>query len=159
MEHHSRDEILRTLTEAGIQASAPRMAIASFVWNTDTHPTAEEVKEEVEKSFPMVSLATVYNTLNLFVEKGLLKEVPDPLQRSVRYDCNTHPHFHFVDISTGRIYDLPSEFLEIKSRLADWDPSIKIQEMEVTLRGHRPSQAPHLKSSKKKTSNQLKEKK
>jgi len=69
----THESIGETLRAHGIQPSAPRMAIANYVWNTKSHPRAEDVKTEVEKTFPMVSLATVYNTLNLFVKKGLLK--------------------------------------------------------------------------------------
>ncbi|MDB5038264.1 MAG: Peroxide stress regulator [Bacteriovoracaceae bacterium] len=126
-----------SLKNAGIQPSASRMAIASFVWNTDSHPTAEEVKIEVEKAFPTVSLATVYNTLNLFVEKGLLKEVQDSNQRSVRYDCNTTPHFHFIDEATGQMMDLDPEVLRISPDLSKLGAEFKIREIEVTLRGRK----------------------
>jgi len=125
------------LEEHEIQPSAPRMAIAQYVWNTCSHPTAEDVKREVEKNFPMVSLATVYNTLKLFVEKGLLKEVPDPERGSVRYDCNTEPHFHFIDEETGEMQDLEPSALKVSPNLQLLDGSYQIREVEVTLKGKR----------------------
>ncbi len=130
-------QIRETLTKAGVQASSPRMAIASFVWNTDSHPTAEEVKTEVEKTFPTVSLATVYNTLRLFVDKGLLREIQDSSTRSIRYDCNMEPHYHFVDEVTGRMYDLMPDLLKMKPDLSRLDSEFKVREIDVTLRGRR----------------------
>ena len=47
--HHSSKQIREALKVAGIQPSASRMAIAAFVWNTTSHPTAEEVKKEVDE--------------------------------------------------------------------------------------------------------------
>ena len=55
----------------------------------------------------MISRATVYNTLNLFAEKGLVRDLhlsPD----SVVFDANTGAHHHFIDEETGRIYDIPA---------------------------------------------------
>lgn len=127
------------------------MAIASYVWGTDTHPTADEVKEEVEKSFPTVSLATVYNTLNLFVEKGLLKEVPDSRGRSIRYDCNTKPHFHFVDEETGRIIDLDAEVLRFDPDLSKLGSEFKVREIEITLRGTTSRGSKNNKKEKRRT--------
>lgn len=130
-------QVRQILKDSGIQPSAPRLAIAKFVWNTTSHPTADEVKFEVEKSFPTVSLATVYNTLNLFVEKGLLKEVKDPNSDRVRYDCNTKPHFHFLDEETGEMLDLDPRALKISPNHEMLGRSFEIKEIEVILRGRR----------------------
>lgn len=147
--HSNPTEVRSALESAGIQASASRMAIASYVWNTDSHPTADEVKEQVEKTFPTVSLATVYNTLNLFVEKGLLKEVPGARGRSLRYDCNTKPHFHFVDEETGQIMDLDPQALRLGPDLSKLGSDYEIREIEITLRGKRKIPAKGLKTNKK----------
>jgi len=134
---HPSVPLRQRLREVGIQPSAPRLAIASYVWNTTSHPTAEEVKEEVEKTFPTVSLATVYNTLRLFVEKGLLREVQDYHTRAIRYDCNTKPHFHFVDSETGEMLDLDPKMLRISPEMSVLGKEFQITEIEVTLHGRR----------------------
>lgn len=130
-----RETIRNSLLSKGIQPSAPRMAIASYVWSTCSHPTAEEVKSEVEKTFPTVSLATVYNTLNLLVEKGLLKEVQDPNIKSVRYDCKTEPHFHFIDEESGQMFDLDPELLPVELQSIKLSKEFEITGIDVTLRG------------------------
>ena len=68
-------DLVKKLRTAGIQPSAQRLAVAQYVLTTDAHPSADEVLEQVHEGFPMLSRATVYNTLNLFVEKGLLRQL------------------------------------------------------------------------------------
>ena len=65
---HDEASILR---EHEINPSAQRIAVARYVLHTDKHPSADEVWTKVKKRYPHISRATVYNTLNLFVEKGL----------------------------------------------------------------------------------------
>ncbi|MHC4923497.1 MAG: Fur family transcriptional regulator, partial [Planctomycetota bacterium] len=63
------------LREAGIRPSAQRLAIAEVVLQGEHHFTADEVHDAARRRVPAVSLATVYNSLHLFVERGLLREV------------------------------------------------------------------------------------
>lgn len=137
IDNKTHKSIREILIEKGIQPSAPRMAIASYVWDTCSHPTADEVKCEVEKVFPTVSLATVYNTLKLFVNKGLLREVQDASFRSVRYDCNMKPHFHFIDESTGEMMDLDPQDLQISPDFIRLGKEFQISGVDVTVRGRR----------------------
>ncbi len=120
------------LLDLDIQVSAPRLAIAAYVLKTEDHPTADEVKTKVEGFFPMVSLATVYNTLNLFVEKGLLKSIRDEKSEAVRYDCNLEPHYHFVDESTGRLMDIHPESVSIEPKLSK---DFEVSSVDVFVRG------------------------
>jgi Fe2+ or Zn2+ uptake regulation protein len=94
------------LQKAGIQPSAQRVAIADYVLHTTEHPTADGVWRRVKARLPYVSRATVYNTLNLFVAKRLLR----PLTLSddaVVFDPNVERHHHFIDEATGTIEDVP----------------------------------------------------
>lgn len=125
------------LQSCGIQASAARLAVADFVLHTNSHPTADEVKEEVEKRTPSVSLATIYNTLNLFVEKGLIKTIRDPRNEKFRYDCNTQPHFHFYDEITGQMMDLDPREVKLSTDYGDLDPQLEVREVDIVLRGRR----------------------
>ena len=61
--------------EHGIQPSAQRVVVAERVLDSEAHPSADQVLAEVTRALPMISRATVYNTLNLLVEKGLLREL------------------------------------------------------------------------------------
>jgi len=139
----SFEEIKERLTAHGISASSPRLAIADYVLNTKDHPTAEDIRSEVEKRMPSVSLATIYNTLNLFVEKGLIKAVKDPRSEKLRYDCNLQAHFHFYDEQTGRLIDLDPAQFDLSSDLSKLKGDFEISEIDVMVRGR-----PH-KSKKK----------
>ena len=127
-------DIVSILKEHGIQPSAQRVAVAAYVLDTTEHPSADKVWAGVQENFPMISRATVYNTLHLFVEKGLLRELhlaPD----SVLFDPNTNRHHHFIDEDTGRIYDVPWNQIEVSN--AKPLPGFEVDDYQVVMRGHR----------------------
>ena len=125
-------EATEALRGRGIQPSAQRVAIAEYVLATDCHPSADQVWSEVRRRLPQVSRATVYNTLNLFVRKGLLRELVLAEGRVV-FDPKTDPHHHFIDSETGDIQDVPWEAVQILGveRLRGLD----VDEYQVVMRG------------------------
>jgi len=122
------------LRQHGIQPSAQRVAVADYVLHTDEHPSADQVFGRVRRTFPMLSRATVYNTLNLFVEKGLLRELVLAEGRVV-FDPKTDAHHHFIDEATGRIHDIPWQAVKVSKidRLEGYD----VSEYQVVIRGRR----------------------
>lgn len=129
-----KPDVAHLLEQHGIQPSAHRVAVAAYVLRTEEHPSAEQVWASVRRKFPMISRATVYNTLNLFVAKGLLRELhlaPD----SVLFDANTGRHHHFVDEDTGRIYDVPWNQCEVRN--AQPLPGFEVHDYQVVMRGRR----------------------
>src|SRR5262245_25798036 len=120
------------LREHGVNPSAQRVAIAQYVLTTDTHPSADQVWASVKKTLPVVSRATVYNTLNLFVTKGLLRELVLAPGKSV-FDPKVGRHHHFIDETTGRIHDVPWGALRV-SRV-DALPGFDVHEYQVVMRG------------------------
>jgi Fe2+ or Zn2+ uptake regulation protein len=120
------------LKQRGIHPSAQRVAVSQYVLATADHPTADEVFTRVRKKFPMVSRATVYNTLNLLVSKGLLRQVILSGGRVV-FDSNVADHHHFIEVDTGKIHDIPWDSLQVKNvdRLAGFE----VAEYQVVLRG------------------------
>ncbi len=120
------------LRNAGIQPSAQRVAVAEYVLATEDHPTADQVWAKVRKSFPMISRATVYNTLNLFVKKRLLRQFVLNDGKTV-FDARVSRHHHFIDEETGRIYDLPWEALAV-SKLESLN-GFEVREYQVVVRG------------------------
>ena len=120
------------LREHGIQPSAQRLAVAQYILTTDVHPSADQVWDEVRKGFPMLSRATVYNTLNLFVAKGLLRELVLAPGRVV-FDAKIEPHHHFIEHATGRIHDVPWKALEVSG--VDSLKGFSVLEYQVVMRG------------------------
>jgi Fe2+ or Zn2+ uptake regulation protein len=100
------------LVEHGIRPSAHRLAVGEYVLATQDHPAAETVWREVAARFPAISRATVYNTLNLFVEKGLLRALHLDPDRVV-FDPKLDTHHHFVDETTGAIHDVPWDRVQV----------------------------------------------
>jgi Fe2+ or Zn2+ uptake regulation protein len=124
-------EILR---RHGIQPSAQRLAVAEYVLRTDEHPSADQVFARVAGTLPMISRATVYNTLNLFVRKGILRQLV-LAEGNVVFDPKLEPHHHFVDDATGEIHDIPWDALDV--RRVDSLRGVDIREYQVVLRGRR----------------------
>lgn len=93
------------LRGVGVPLTLQRLAIAQAMLAAPAHLTAEDVLQCVRGAMPEISRATVYNTLKLFKEKGLLRDiiVPD----HVVFDSTTAPHYHFYNIDTGEVSDVP----------------------------------------------------
>ena len=83
--------------------TSQRALILNYLKKTKTHPSAEEVYQQVKKQLPQISLATVYRNLGLLKNKGQLQEV---IAESIHYDADTKPHAHFICQKCHRIYDL-----------------------------------------------------
>lgn len=136
---------MATLEAHGIQPSAQRVAVARYVLSTDEHPSADQVfarvKHELSRSVgaPVLSRATVYNTLHLFVEKGLLRELILAEGRVV-FDPKTEPHHHFVDDETGVIHDVPWDALKVRDVAAL--EGLEVREYQVVMRGRARKKSP-----------------
>lgn len=127
-------DVEHILKKHGIQPTAQRVAVAEYVLYTVEHPSADRVWAGVQENFPMISRATVYNALNLFVEKGLLRALhlaPD----SALFDPNTGRHHHFIDEDDGQIYDIPWDQIEVSN--ANTLPGFEVRDYQVVMRGRR----------------------
>lgn len=127
-------ELIDRLERHDIRASAQRLAIARYVLATEDHPSADEVWKAVTPDFPMVSRATVYNTLQLFTEKGLLRQLV-LAEGCVVYDPKVEPHHHFVDDETGAIEDIPWTALRVGK--VDELEGVDVRDYMVVVRGRR----------------------
>ncbi|MBX7080005.1 MAG: transcriptional repressor [Nannocystaceae bacterium] len=124
--------VIERLRAAGIQPSAQRVAVASYVLATDEHPSAERVWTVVKRTLPVISRATVYNTLNLLVRHGLLHELVLAPGRTV-FDPKLERHHHFVDDDTGRIIDVPWDAIAVGEPRGL--PGLAVREYQVVMRG------------------------
>lgn len=96
------------LNRLNIKPTSQRNEIARVMLSKSQHLSAEQVLTLVNDNGGHVSKATVYNTLNLFVEKGLIRQVIiDPAK--VFYDSNTSYHYHFYNEDTGELSDFESK--------------------------------------------------
>jgi Fe2+ or Zn2+ uptake regulation protein len=125
-------QIETTLRDRGIQPSAQRVAVADYVLRTAEHPSADLVWKRVRERFPWISRATVYNTLHLFVEKGLLQRLTIA-EDSIVFDPIVSAHHHFVDQETGTIHDVPWDRVQVCNieSLQDYE----VEHYQVVMRG------------------------
>ena len=126
------NEAAARLREHDIQPSAQRVAVAGYVLDTTEHPSADLVWKRVRKRFPWISRATVYNTLNLLVERGLLQRLTFA-EDSVVFDPITETHHHFIDESTGAIHDVPWDRVQVCN--IDSLRGYEVHEYQVVMRG------------------------
>jgi len=102
---YTRDNLAEKLRTHGINPTHQRIEIAFALFSRHEHLSADQVMAIVNTRHSETSKATVYNTLNLFLEKKLIREViVDP--NKVFYDPNTEPHYHMYDLESGRLTDI-----------------------------------------------------
>lgn len=108
----NREEVAQVLRRHGIMPTHQRTEIAFILFTRREHLSADQILALVNSRFAEASKATVYNTLKLFVEKKLIRElVVDPAK--IVYDPNTEPHHHLYDVATGRLTDIPADNVRV----------------------------------------------
>jgi Fur family transcriptional regulator, iron response regulator len=127
-------QLLQALRTHGIQPTAQRLAVARFVLETRSHPTADQIWEKVRQRSPTLSRATVYNTLNLFVEKGLLSTLA-LREGALVFDPHVARHHHFIDEETGEIHDVAWDAVRVtgEKSLEGYD----VRDYQVVMRGRK----------------------
>ena len=106
--------MLRDLKRAGLKITPQRVAIVRQFAGDESHPTAQDLFERLRPSFPSMSFATVYNTLDTLARAGLAGVVRLPGKRgdAARFDPNTGPHHHAVCDRCGAVLDIAAGTLQ-----------------------------------------------
>ena len=93
------------LQKFAIKPSVQRSAVMDFLLNNRIHPTIEEIYLSLSPQMPTLSKTTVYNTLDLFVQKGAVKALALD-ERNARYDVDISAHAHFICRECGSVHDI-----------------------------------------------------
>ena len=102
----TRSDVTALFDRHGILPTPQRIEIAGIMLERPQHLSADQIIDRLRASGSAVSKATVYNTLNLFSERGLVKEVMvDPVRKF--YDSTTRAHHHFYNVDSGELSDIP----------------------------------------------------
>jgi Fur family peroxide stress response transcriptional regulator len=96
--------IIRALRGNGYKATPQRIAAGRFILMSKDHPTAQAIYIEVKKSYPTVSLSTVYKTIKILKEVGLIQELNFSKDQA-RFDSYMEPHINLVCMKCGAIID------------------------------------------------------
>jgi Fur family iron response transcriptional regulator len=103
-----RTHLGERLRAKGISPTGQRLAIAAALLPTHQHVTAEQLHDRLHHQGSRISKATVYNTLNLFVRKGLVREIVVDATRSY-FDSNSSVHHHVYNVDTAELIDFPAQ--------------------------------------------------
>ncbi|KRK96942.1 peroxide operon transcriptional regulator [Secundilactobacillus odoratitofui DSM 19909 = JCM 15043] len=99
------DAALEKLREQHVRITPQRKLILDYLMTHENHPPVETIYQELAPQMASLSLATVYNTLNLFVELGIVIEIPNE-NGGVRYDFFGRPHYHAICENCGKVTDI-----------------------------------------------------
>lgn len=130
-------DFITTLREHGLQVTYQRLAIYQALFHTKEHPSAESIYQQVRKRFPMISLGTVYKTLERFSEAGLIQKV-SPMTEVARYDADVTPHLHFVCLHCQMIKDLEDPAFDMNIPMPNTN-GFQIVRRQVLFQGYCPN--------------------
>ena len=126
-------EITARLRECGVRMTAQRLRIARVLLAAPRHLDAEQVAAALLRgSGARISKATIYNTLNLFVQRGLLRPLAVGLSKT-SFDSNVSAHYHFHDEHSGALIDLPLPEVEF-ARLPPPPPGMEVAGIDLVIR-------------------------
>ncbi len=130
------EQAARRLRDYDILPTRQRVQIARVLLTGDQHVSADQVQELVRATGSRVSKATVYNTLGLFADKGILREVNvDP--NRVFYDTNNSVHHHFYNIDSGELSDIDPGQIPV-DQLPEAPEGSVVDSVEVIIRVRQP---------------------
>lgn len=113
------NKIEKACMDKGLRMTDQRRIIARVVADAHDHPDAEELHRRAADIDPKISIATVYRTVKLFEEAGIL-ERRDFRDSPSRYEETKEHHDHLIDLSTGEVLEFKNEEIEkIQRRIAD----------------------------------------
>ncbi|HEC79474.1 MAG TPA: transcriptional repressor [candidate division WOR-3 bacterium] len=100
------EKLKSRLEEKGLKPTYPRLKVIEYLSdNINSHPTVEMIYEALKGEIPTISITTIYNTLNAFLENKLVA-AETITGTEIRYDIVTTPHHHFLCKICGRIIDI-----------------------------------------------------
>jgi Fur family iron response transcriptional regulator len=125
-------ECERKLSDCGIRPTGQRVRIAALLLSAPQHLSAEQILDSLRGAGARVSKATVYNTLNLFAERGLIRQLSVDGSRAW-FDSNVDAHYHFHDTASGALIDVPIPDVEF-SRLPLPPPGTEVAGIDIVIR-------------------------
>ncbi len=136
MEGKNDKDFIVTLRDHGLQVTYQRLAIYQALYFTKEHPSAEVIYQQVKKRFPMISLGTVYKTLEKFYEVGLIQKV-SPITEVARYDAVTGPHHHLVCLECQSIHDV--NVIEEPVISVSEQDGVQVLRQQIVIHGYCPA--------------------
>jgi Fur family ferric uptake transcriptional regulator len=124
------DTIIERCEAQGLRLTEQRRTIATVLEEADDHPDVEELYSRASAIDPRISLATVYRTVKLFEESGILEKLDFRDGRARYEDADREHHDHLIDLHSGEVIEFVDEEIEaLQERIA--------RKLGYELKGHR----------------------
>lgn len=124
------DSIIARCEAQGLRLTEQRRVIAEVLHESDDHPDVEELYARAVKRDPKISIATVYRTVKLFEESGILAKHEFGDGRARYESADRDHHDHLIDMNSGRVIEFVDPEIEaLQERIAE--------KLGYELRGHR----------------------
>ncbi|WP_062052078.1 peroxide-responsive transcriptional repressor PerR [Bacillus sp. JCM 19034] len=134
MSGHRLQDALEMLKSTRVRMTPQRHAILEFLFESMTHPTADDIYKALEGRFPNMSVATVYNNLRVFKEAGIVRELTYG-DSSSRFDSVTSDHYHVICKECGKIVDFHYPGLDEVETLAEHVTGFKVLNHRMEIYG------------------------
>jgi Fur family ferric uptake transcriptional regulator len=127
---HMPDTITERCEAKGLRMTEQRRTIATVLEAADDHPDVEELYARASAADPNISLATVYRTVKLFEEAGILEKLDFRDGRARYEDAERDHHDHLIDMNSGEVIEFVDEEIEaLQEKIAE--------KLGYDLKGHR----------------------
>ncbi len=126
--------LIEALNKAGHRLTAQRLAICRYLASSREHPTPATVYVQVRQQLPSLSLATVYNTLALLRNLGVITEMGADMGRT-RYETDAHPHANLICLRCGRVVDVALPDLTAVQALLAAQSAFELRNLRVDAYG------------------------
>ena len=123
--------------EAGLKMTEPRRAILGVLSHAHDHPSVEEVYDRAKKVDPSISMATVYRTLGLLDELGLVFRHEFNDADFARYEVSDEHHHHLIDMDSGKVLEFQNEEIENMKKKIAQDLGYELVECRLELYGRK----------------------
>ena len=124
------DTILQRCERKGLRMTSQRKIIAQVLKNVADHPDVEDLYKRASKIDPTISIATVYRTVKLFDEAGILDKLEFGDGRARYEDAEREHHDHLIDVNSGRVIEfMDSDIEKLQEKIA--------QKLGYRLMGHK----------------------
>jgi len=131
--------ILEVLHKAGLRATPQRIAICELLMESHDHPTANDIYHELKEFYPSLSLATIYNTLDVLVGIGLVNALGSIGDDKVHFDADDSPHINLACVKCHKIKDATSSYIDQLDQEINKVSGYKILGSRIVYYGYCPS--------------------
>ncbi|MDD4503829.1 MAG: Fur family transcriptional regulator [Clostridiaceae bacterium] len=131
-------DLIKFLKEKGYKVTPQRIAVYDILKNTKEHPSVDMLYSSLQPVYPTMSLATVYKSLEVFKELGLVQEL-NVGEDKFRYDANVNQHPHITCTVCGKVEDVDDEMLFDLSEQVERKTGYKLINQQLYFFGYCPN--------------------